>query len=141
MDVLIDTNVAIDVLIHREPFFEKSQLVLLASFNKIVNGYISASAITDIFYITNKTIKNKIEAKDLLKKLINYTIEVASVDGSIISQALDTDWDDFEDCVQYYVGESISVDYIVTRNPDDFTDGNIKVVTPDELLNIIAPED
>ena len=75
----------------------------MASFNKIVNGYISASAITDIFYITNKTIKNKVEAKDLLKKLINYTIEVTSVDGSIISQALDTDWDDFEDCVQYYV--------------------------------------
>ena len=141
MDVLIDTNIAIDVITQREPYYTHSQLVLLASKKKTINGYISASAITDIFYIISRMIKNNFEVKELLRKLVINNVEIATVDGSIISQALDTDWDDFEDCVQYYVGESISVDYIVTRNPDDFTDGNIKVVTPDELLNIIAPED
>ena len=64
MDVLIDTNIAVDVLTNREPFFKKSQLVLLSSLNKIINGYISATAITDIFYITNKTIKNNAETKE-----------------------------------------------------------------------------
>ena len=141
MNVLIDTNIAIDVLTQREPFFMKSQLVLLASLNKLINGFISATAATDIFYITNKIIKSKVDTKELLKKLIYHTVEVAAVDGSIITQALDSEWDDFEDCVQYYVGESISADYIVTRNPDDFADGNIKVITPDELLDIIAPEE
>ena len=68
------------------------------------------------------------------------TVEVATVDGSIIAQALDSEWDDFEDCVQYYVGKSISVDYIVTRNPDDFANQSITVFTPEELLDIIAPE-
>jgi len=52
MNVLIDTNVAIDVMLKRTPFFENSQLVLLASEQKHINGFISASAITDIFYIT-----------------------------------------------------------------------------------------
>ena len=49
MNVLIDTNVALDFLIKREPFFGCSQLVLLASEQKIINGYVTASTITDIF--------------------------------------------------------------------------------------------
>ena len=141
MNVIIDTNIAIDVISQREPYYKQSQLVLLASKEKTINGYISASAITDIFYIINRMIKNNSEVKELLRKLVINNVEIASVDGSIIKQALDSDWDDFEDCVQYYVGESISADYIVTRNPDDFTSGSIKVITPDELLDIIAPEE
>ena len=140
MDVLIDTNIAIDVISQREPYYAKSQLVLLASKEKNINGYISASAITDIFYIISKMIKNNSEVKELLRKLVINNVEIATVDGSIITQALDSDWDDFEDCVQYYTGESISADYIVTRNPEDFTNDKIKVISPDELLDIIAPE-
>jgi predicted nucleic acid-binding protein len=140
MNVLIDTNIAIDVLIQREPFYEQSQLILLASEKKLISGFISATTITDIFFIINKTIKNKDISKNLLKKLVFDTVEVAAVDKSIITQALKSSWDDFEDCVQYYVGESIYADYIVTRNPDDFTNENIIVLSPEELLDIIAPE-
>ena len=140
MNVLIDTNVAIDVLTQREPFFKHSQLVLLASEQKYINGFISASSITDIFYIINKCIKDKKATRELIKKHFIGTIKIATVDSNIIFEALDTEWDDFEDCVQYIVGESISADYIVTRNPKDFENANIKVVTPEEFLNIIAPE-
>ena len=140
MNILIDTNVVIDVLAQRELFFEQSQLVLLASEEKIINGYISATAITDIFYITNKIIKSKKNAKELLKKLIVDTVKVAMVDETMILQALDAGWDDFEDCVQNYVGESISADYIVTRNPNDYSEAVIPVLTPEEFLDIIAPE-
>jgi len=47
------------------------------------------------------------------------------------------DWDDFEDSVQYVVGESLSVDYIVSRNTKDFLHGNIESVTPEQLIQII----
>ena len=120
MNVLIDTNVALDVLICREPFFELSQLVLLASEQKIITGFVTASAVTDIFYITNKHLKNKDATYKLLKEHLIGTVSVAAVDGKIITNALNLEWDDFEDCVQYTVGESIAADYIVTRNPMDF---------------------
>jgi len=139
MNVLIDTNVALDVLIGREPFFECSQLVLLASEQNIINGYVTASAITDIFYITNKQLKDKAATYKLLKEHLMGTVKIAAVDGKSISEALDFEWDDFEDCVQYVVGKSIAADYIVTRNPDDFKNVLISVGTPEELLNIIAP--
>ena len=139
MNVLIDTNVVLDVLISREPFYECSQLVLLASEQKIINGYVTASAITDVFYITNKHLKDKSATYKLLKEHLMQTVGIAAVDGNGISEALDLEWADFEDCVQYVVGKSISADYIVTRNPDDFQNAQIAVGTPEELLNIIAP--
>ena len=139
MNVLIDTNVVLDVLIRREPFFECSQLIMLASEQKIINGFVSASAITDIFYITKKHLKNKTATYKLLKEHLMRTISVAAVDGHKITEALNLEWDDFEDCVQYVIGESIAADYIVTRNPNDFINKQICVVNPEELLNIIVP--
>ncbi|MDR0311106.1 MAG: PIN domain-containing protein [Acidobacteriota bacterium] len=140
MNVLIDTNVVIDVLAQREPFFEHSQLILLASEQRHLNGFVSASAITDIFYIASKFLKSKAVARELLKKHLIDTVKIATVRDDIIYEALSAEWNDFEDCVQYFVGESIGADYIVTRNPEDFSVGTIKAVSPKELLNIIAPE-
>ena len=139
MNVLIDTNIALDVLIHREPFFEFSQLVLLASEQKLINGYVTASSITDIFYITNKHLKDRASTYSLIKEHLIGTVNIAAVDSKAIIDALDLEWDDFEDCVQYVVGENISAEYIVTRNPKDFENDQISVISPEELLNIIAP--
>jgi len=139
MKVLIDTNIILDVLLKRGPYYKHSQLVLLAAEEQYIYGYISASAITDIFYVTHKALKSKTETYALLKNLIG-TITIAAVDSDIITDALESDWDDFEDGVQYFVGESIEVDYIVTRNPYDFLSGDTKVVLPEALLNLIAPE-
>jgi len=66
------------------------------------------------------------------------TVEAASVTGNEIRRALDIDWNDFEDAVQYVTGESLAVDYIVTRNTSDFASATIPVVTPDELLRSIT---
>jgi hypothetical protein len=49
-------------------------------------------------------------------------------------------WDDFEDSVQFTVGEGLSVDYIVTRNTQDFSPGSIPAVTPEQFIQIIAEE-
>ena len=73
----------------------------------------------------------------MLKKLL-LIVDIAAVSNSEIRQAIDLDWNDFEDAVQYAVGESIKVDYIVTRNISDFTSSKLPAVTPDELLNIIT---
>jgi hypothetical protein len=62
----------------------------------------------------------------------------ATVTDNNIYQALDLDWEDFEDSVQYIVGESLSVNYIVTRNTKDFASGSIPSVTPEHFIEIIA---
>jgi predicted nucleic acid-binding protein len=135
--VLIDTNIVVDVLTHRAPFFENSQMILLLSEHRYINGFVSATAMTDIFYITAKLLGNKEHAKNLLKKLVG-TINIATIDGNMVVEALDFEWNDFEDAVQYVVGKNIAAEYLVTRNPKDFSGDKITTVEPEDLLNIIT---
>ena len=138
MKILIDANIALDVLLERSPFFVSgSQIFALA--NGGVELYISASSITDIYYIIRKEKRSKEIARTLLKNIL-LKVNVAAVSGSEIRRAIDLDWTDFEDAVQYATGESIVVDYLVTRNASDYKSASFPIVAPDELLKIIVGE-
>ena len=58
MKVLIDTNVVLDVLLKRHFFYQDSFTIFRFIDQERINGCITASAITDIFYIANKEIKD-----------------------------------------------------------------------------------
>ena len=135
MKILVDANVALDVLLERQPFFDSSVKVLGLSKGGI-ELFISASSITDIYYIIRKKLGSKI-AISLLQALL-ANVEVAAVTSSEIRRALDLDWDDFEDAVQYSAGERLAVDYIITRNISDFTFALIPILNPDELLELLC---
>ncbi len=136
MTVLIDTNVILDVLLKRERFMWKSSNVLLLSEKEIIDGYVTASSITDIFYITNKTYKDKRKSMGLLKELLK-TIRIAAVSGEEIYRAIELDWNDFEDAVQYTAGEQLHADYIITRDTGGYINSSITVITPSEFLDLI----
>ena len=136
MTALIDTNVVLDILLNNAGFVADSRALLDLAEQKRFIGYISASAITDIFYISQKKLGKK-NALEAIKHLL-YIYYPATVTGDNIYKALDLDWDDFEDSVQYIVGESFSVDYIVTRNARDFSDNGIPAVTPEKFIDIIT---
>jgi predicted nucleic acid-binding protein len=136
MKILVDTNVALDVLLKNQPFLASGAQVL--GLSKLGIGlFLSASAITDIYYIVSRTLKSKKIAMSLLKNLL-ATADVAAVSGNEIRQAVSLDWGDFEDAVQYAVGESVAVDYIVTRNKADFASASLPVVSPEELLALLT---
>jgi len=54
MNVLIDTNVALDVIIRREPFLENAQLIMLASERSVINGFITASSVANRHILHNQ---------------------------------------------------------------------------------------
>jgi len=135
MKVLIDTNVALDILLKRQDYPNAFAVFKLAE-EKIISGYISASSITDIFFLSKKDLGKK-PAKEALKGLLSVFKPAAVIDSHIY-HALDMEWDDFEDSVQYIVGESFSADYIITRNTQDFASGSILAVTPKEFLQAIT---
>lgn len=45
-----------------------------------------------------------------------------------------SDFEDFEDAMQYKCAEKAKADYIVTRNIKDFKTASIKVGTPEDFL-------
>jgi len=99
-------------------------------------GYISASTVTDIFYISQKRLGKK-AALEAIRYLLNIYYP-ATVTDTDIYKALDLTWDDFEDSVQFTVGERLCANYIVTRNIQDFSSSYIPAVTPEQFIQLIA---
>ena len=63
--------------------------------------FLSASTVTDIYYILHKS-KGHQETIDFLKNLFDF-VEIAGVDKFVIMEALENEMTDFEDAVQYTV--------------------------------------
>lgn len=133
MKILVDTNVILDVLLKREPFYHDGAKVLNLSSKGNVDLFVSASAVTDIYYIANQTIKNRSEIKNLLSRLLKV-VSIASVSEDMIKRALELPWKDFEDSVQYSVALLQEMEGIVTRNPNDYREAEIDIWMPEELL-------
>ena len=139
MKLLIDTNVVLDVLLRREPFFRTAAEVLNLTQRDDVQEYVSASAITDIYYIANKQMKDRDAVRDLLKRLL-MIVSVAAVSEREIQNALNLAWGDFEDSVQYSVALLNEMDGIVTRNPSDYQEANMRIWLPEQTLELFANE-
>jgi predicted nucleic acid-binding protein len=136
MKVLIDTNIALDILLQRQPWYPNAALIFSFTQQNYIESYISASAITDIFYVAQKDL-GKSGARAAMKRLLQVFYP-ATVTDSHIYQALEMEWDDFEDSVQFIVGEGLSVDYIISRNTQDFSAGTIPAITPEQLIQLNA---
>lgn len=140
MKLLIDTNVVLDVLLRREPFSKTAAEVLNLTQRDDVREYVSASAITDIYYIANKQMKDRDAVRDLLKRLL-MVVSVAAVSEREIQNALNLAWGDFEDSVQYSVALLNEMDGIVTRNPSDYQETNMRIWLPEQALELFANEE
>lgn len=140
MKLLIDTNVILDVLLRREPFAEAAANVLGLTRREDVREYVSASAITDIYYIANRQMKDGTAVKDLLKRLL-MVVSVAAVSEQEIQNALCLPWADFEDSVQYSIALLNEMDGIITRNPKDYQGANIQVWLPEQALEVLSAHD
>lgn len=136
MRILIDTNVILDVLLKREPFYKAAVEVLSLTKMSNVQEYVSASAITDIYYLACRQLKDKEMARGLLKELLSI-VSVAGVSEREIVKALELEWNDFEDSVQYSVALLQEMDGIVTRNPSDYKKSEIPVWLPEQALEAI----
>jgi hypothetical protein len=69
-----------------------------------------------------------------LLKNLRLLLTVLNVDDSIIHKALESDFNDFEDAIQYFTAIENSMDCIITRNVDDYKKSIIPVYTPTELI-------
>lgn len=134
MKLLIDTNVFLDIILSREPFTKDAVLIWKIIEKKFVKGYISATTITDIHYISKKSIGDE-KSKSFIKEILDI-FEIIDADKQCFYKALNSTIKDFEDAVQYEISEKIKCDYIVTRNKGDYKDIS-NVLGPGEFLAIL----
>lgn len=133
MRILIDTNVILDILQKREPFFADSYRVLRRAIESDTECLISASSATDIFYMLRKSLGSAQAAKDQLEQLAQL-VTFADVQGMDIHTALMRTMPDFEDTVVDTVAERSGASYIVTRNIKDFVGSAVPAILPADFL-------
>ena len=136
MDLLIDSNVILDRILKRQPFFESAKNVFKLSKKADINLKMSASSVTDVYYIAYRTLKDRTQVRALLADVLNV-VKIVSVTEENIHYAFNLDWKDFEDAVQYSVALSNGIDAIITRNMKGFSQAEVKICTPEEIINFI----
>lgn len=137
MKIMCDTNVIIDVLLEREPFAEDSCQVLSLCEEHKIDGYVSASSVTDIYYLVRKYTHSTELAYQAVGKMLEI-VKVCSVTNNDVLTAFQRKAKDFEDCLLAVCAESARCDYIVTRNKKDFEGFGIPLLTPAELLQRLS---
>jgi predicted nucleic acid-binding protein len=139
MKILIDTNIILDVLAKRKPFFKSSATILRLSERQEISCFVTANSITDIFFILRKHFTDRQHLKDIIQKLL-LIVDVADTLKSDIIQAFELDFTDYEDALQARCAKRIKAEYIVTRNSTDYKNSPVPAITPDDFLTRHYPD-
>jgi predicted nucleic acid-binding protein len=132
--LLIDTNIVIDLLAKREPYYTDSARLFSMADKKQVILAVSSLTIANTHYTLMKVI-NASESKSVLRKL-KLILDVLPLDDKVTDLALnDSDFEDFEDGIQYFSAIENNVDIIITRNLKDYKKSIIPVMTAGQYLN------
>jgi predicted nucleic acid-binding protein len=134
--ILLDTNVILDFLLRREPNYGDAQDIIKEIVKGTIQGYITASMATDIFYLLQKT-NGKTFALNSLDDLL-VILDVLTVYKDDVYSALYSGWDDFEDALQAHVAVRSGIDAIITKNIKDYKKAKgIDIVLSNDFLQYL----
>jgi predicted nucleic acid-binding protein len=134
--LLVDTNVALDVLLDRQPHSEASGAIWAAVETGRCEGFLAAHAVTTIHYLLQKQL-GAARAKQLVS-LVLVVFRVAVVDGSVIEQALRLPIADFEDAVTVGAALASECEFIVTRDPKGFRGSPVRALGARAVMAILG---
>ena len=133
--ILIDTNVLLDYLLEREPFFEDAKGIMVACTEGKAKGCIAAHSIPNMFFILRKDYNEK-ERREILSNLCAI-FDVEGIDkAKLLAGLANEDFSDFEDCLQMECAKLYGADYIVTRNVSDYATSEVKAIEPKDYLKL-----
>ena len=131
--LFLDTNIVIDLLDKRDPFYKDAIRLFTMAYNKRVQLVVSPITYTTAAYLLKKHGPEGV--RNLLANFRQLS-RVATTNERVIDDSIAANFSDFEDAVQYYTALKAKADVIITRNEKDFKSSKIPVMTPAEYLAI-----
>jgi predicted nucleic acid-binding protein len=117
--ILIDTNIVLDFLLQRKPFFKDADILFQVIDAGQAVGYVTATTLTDIFYISRKHSRSLEQAR-LAVSVTLTAMAICPIDRSVLESAFNSGLTDFEDAVQIFCAVTQGLDAIVTRDAQGF---------------------
>ncbi len=131
--LFLDTNIVIDLLSRRTPFYAESAALFSLADRQQIELSTSSLTVANTSYVLLKQM-NANQAKSVLRKL-RLIVKNLPLDDKIIGLALnDETFLDFEDGLQYFTALENEQDVIITRNLKDFTNSKIPVLTAKKFI-------
>ncbi|MGM0411443.1 MAG: PIN domain-containing protein [Bacillota bacterium] len=132
--ITIDLNVILDFLNKRNKHIQAAKIMEYCHDNQ-VQGYICAHEITTLAYFLMKNYNNSDKVKSVINEFLDL-FKIIPVSETTLRRALNSKINDYEDAVIDISSQENEIDFIVTRNLEDFKESNIKTVTPSEFIAI-----
>ncbi len=134
--ILIDTDVILDFFFDRQPFSEEASKILSLCEKGELTGFLTPVMISNIYYLLRKVAKHE-KVIENLKKLM-LIVDVVIIDKTVVIEALNSDFKDFEDALQNFsVQGKNDINVIVTRNIKDYKTSSLSVMTPETYLKTL----
>lgn len=130
--LFLDTNVVLDLLGEREPFYDAAAKIATLADEGKIQIVVSALSYSTVSYVLAR-FESKAAVKEKLLKFKAIS-SVAALTEKIIDKGLVSKFEDFEDALQYYCAMEAGCSALITRNGKDFKLADISVLTPDEYL-------
>lgn len=137
MRVMLDTCVILDGLHRRSPFCSDTADIFCLAGAERFEGFVSAKAVADIYYISHKELHDNKQARKLVDGLIQV-IDIVDTTAVDCQNALISDASDFEDAIMIETAQREKMDCIVTRNTIDYKRSRIPIYTPKEFLALMG---
>lgn len=133
MNVLIDTNVVLDALMSRAPFNVLAEKLFIMVAEDKLKASITASSVTDIYYLLNKHLHDIHQVKQALSNLFSL-FKILDVTQNDCEKALMLPMEDYEDALIATCAKRKRIELIITRNPKGFNESPIAAITPDDFF-------
>ena len=135
--LFVDTNIVIDLLSRREPFFEEAATLFSLADKKQVELSISSLTIANTSYTLLRQMDSS-KTKSILRKL-KLILEILPLDDKVVGLALNDDtFTDFEDGLQYFTAIENQQEVIISRNLKDSKNSIIPTMTAKQFIETLA---
>lgn len=135
-NILIDSDVILDFFFDRKPFSDNSAIILSQCESNKINGYITPVICSNIYYLLRKNSRHE-KVIEKISQLLTF-IDVLQMDKGVITEALNSNFKDFEDALQNFAAiKTGDIEVIVTRNIKDYSKSKLGVMTPEEFIKTI----
>lgn len=139
MRVLVDTNIVLDFLLQREPFSQDAELLFQVIDVGEIVGYVTATTLTDIFYISRRHTRSLEQARQAVSEILTAMM-ICPVDRVVLESAFNSGLADFEDAVQIFSAVTQGLEAVVTRDAQGFLSSPIPVLSIQELLQQVRQQ-
>ncbi len=136
MKVLVDINILLDVILRREPYYADSRRVIDCCIS-FVDGYISLHSFATLFYVLHEREHKDVEYCRIVITNFLYLFDVAGLNRTELLRAINNPaFLDLEDSMQHESAVSNEINYIITRDRNDFAGAKVPSLSPKEFLDI-----